>query len=172
VASSRLFMETTRPAVVAAVPRRALPPVALMLGMHRSGKSLCSNVLNAHVVETADRLEPNGSPSAENAPSHWERWGFAGLYGGIIECLDEKRSQPEPRFRVSGCPSGQILVSPYSQGDRRLSPDADKSMVATRSKILLSFGARPLWRQIALRLGPAKPLCFSYTLFFPGPPRC
>jgi hypothetical protein len=45
-------------------------PIVVLLGMHRSGTSLCSHILSALGVDMADEVTPN----AGNEKGHWERW--------------------------------------------------------------------------------------------------
>jgi hypothetical protein len=45
------------------------PPIVTVLGMHRSGTSLCANLLHAIGVDMADAA----APSPDNLRGHWER---------------------------------------------------------------------------------------------------
>lgn len=128
--------------------------------MHGSGKSLCSNVLNALGVEMADQLGLNGPPNADHAPAYLERTEFAGLYDGILEYLDRKHSYLSHDF---GFPVAQW---------------ADPDLTSTRREIVAFLQTRirdgyfalenpptvrrpPLWQQIASELcvSPKVVLC-------------
>src|ERR1051325_4386391 len=66
-----------------AVERR---PIVMVLGMHRSGTSLCSHVLSALGVDMADRLtHPSLSePAPDNPKGHWERWEIVQIHERIL----------------------------------------------------------------------------------------
>jgi hypothetical protein len=70
-------------AISAAVPRR---PIVLVLGMHRSGTSLCSHVLSALGVDMADKIAGPGNTSLapDNPHGHWERWEIVGFHDRIL----------------------------------------------------------------------------------------
>src|SRR6476646_11943789 len=69
---------------ISAAPRRR--PVVLVLGMHRSGTSLCSHVLSALGVDMADQVAPPGhaAPAADNQRGHWERWEIVEFHDRIL----------------------------------------------------------------------------------------
>jgi hypothetical protein len=66
-----------------AVQRR---PIVLVLGMHRSGTSLCSHILSALGVDMADRIPGPGntSPAPDNPRGHWERWEIVEFHDRIL----------------------------------------------------------------------------------------
>ena len=59
-------------AISSAVQRR---PIILVLGMHRSGTSLCSHLLSALGVDMSDKIPGPGNPAPtpDNPRGHWER---------------------------------------------------------------------------------------------------
>ena len=57
-----------RVAPVADADRRR--PIVVVLGMHRSGTSLCAHILSAMGIDMADEIREHDS----NARGHWERW--------------------------------------------------------------------------------------------------
>jgi hypothetical protein len=81
-------------AALASVPRPAPRPLIMVLGMHRSGTSLCSHMLSALGVDMADRLGPFGPPSPDNARGHWERWEIVGLHDRVLELLNRRYFDP------------------------------------------------------------------------------
>src|ERR1700751_5618823 len=71
------------PAISSAVQRR---PIVLVLGMHRSGTSLCSHILSALGVDMADKIPGPGntSPAPDNPRGHWERWEIVEFHDRIL----------------------------------------------------------------------------------------
>src|SRR5689334_20395051 len=81
------------------VPRgrlRALPeqrhPIVMVLGMHRSGTSLCSHVLSVLGVDMADTLSAHnmGHPASDNPNGHWERWEIVDLNDRILDLINRQ----------------------------------------------------------------------------------
>jgi len=74
-------------AISSAVQRR---PIVLVLGMHRSGTSLCSHLLSALGVDMADTIPGPGatSPRLENPRGHWERWEIVEFHGRILRLFN------------------------------------------------------------------------------------
>jgi hypothetical protein len=70
-------------AISSAVQRR---PIVLVLGMHRSGTSLCSHILSALGVDMADKIAGpgNASVTADNPRGHWERWEIVEFHDRIL----------------------------------------------------------------------------------------
>jgi hypothetical protein len=74
-------------AISSAVQRR---PIVLVLGMHRSGTSLCSHLLSALGVDMADNISGRGhrSPTPDNPRGHWERWEIVEFHDRILGLFD------------------------------------------------------------------------------------
>src|SRR6266404_3783995 len=70
-------------AISGVVQRR---PIVLVLGMHRSGTSLCSHLLSALGIDMADEIPGPGhtSPAPDNPRGHWERWEIAEFHDRIL----------------------------------------------------------------------------------------
>jgi hypothetical protein len=70
-------------AISGAVRRR---PIVLVLGMHRSGTSLCSHLLSALGVDMADKIAGPGNPAPtpDNPRGHWERWEIVEFHDRIL----------------------------------------------------------------------------------------
>jgi hypothetical protein len=70
-------------AISSAVQRK---PIVLVLGMHRSGTSLCSHILSALGVDMADNVAGPGNASAtpDNPRGHWERWEIVEFHNRIL----------------------------------------------------------------------------------------
>jgi hypothetical protein len=79
--SQSLFIEPPRrdrvAAISGAVQRR---PIVLVLGMDRSGASLCSHILSALGVDMAD----DAAPTLGGNAGHWERWEIAEFHDRIL----------------------------------------------------------------------------------------
>ena len=67
-----------RVAPVADADRRR--PIVVVLGMHRSGTSLCAHILSAMGIDMADEIRELDS----NARGHWERWEIVELHDRIL----------------------------------------------------------------------------------------
>jgi hypothetical protein len=86
-----LFIEPPRrdriTAISNAVQRR---PIVLVLGMHRSGTSLCSHLLSALGVDMADKIPGPGatSPVPANPRGHWERWEIVEFHDRILSLFN------------------------------------------------------------------------------------
>ena len=74
-------------AISSVVQRR---PIVLVLGMHRSGTSLCSHILSALGVDMADRIPGPGatSPHPSNPRGHWERWEIVEFHDRILNLFN------------------------------------------------------------------------------------
>src|SRR6266404_3535952 len=89
--SQSLFIEPPRRDRIAAISgvvhRR---PIVLVLGMHRSGTSLCSHLLSALGVDMADELPGPGKTSLEpdNPRGHWERWEIVEFHDRIFHLFN------------------------------------------------------------------------------------
>jgi hypothetical protein len=61
-------------------------PIVLVLGMHRSGTSLCSHLLSALGLDMADKIPGPGatSPTPDNPRGHWERWEIVEFHDRIL----------------------------------------------------------------------------------------
>src|SRR5437879_1951116 len=71
-----------RSGIVTTLPqRRYRRPIVVVLGMHRSGTSLCSHVLSALGVDMADAIGAQES----NAKGHWERRQLVDLHDRILD---------------------------------------------------------------------------------------
>ena len=80
-----LFIEPPRrdriTAISGVVQRR---PIVLVLGMHRSGTSLCSHLLSALGVDMADSIGVN----LGNDRGHWERWEIVEFHDRILRLFN------------------------------------------------------------------------------------
>jgi hypothetical protein len=65
-------------------------PIVLVLGMHRSGTSLCSHLLSALGVDMADNISGPGNPAPtpDNPRGHWERWEIVEFHDRILRLFN------------------------------------------------------------------------------------
>ena len=85
--STSLVFEPSRRARLAPVSSAAqCRPIILVLGMHRSGTSLCSHVLSMLGVDMTDKILGPGatSPVPDNPRGHWERWEIVEFHDRIL----------------------------------------------------------------------------------------
>ncbi len=69
-----------------AAPRR----LTLVLGMHRSGTSLCSHTLSLLGLDMAD----TATPTESNARGHWERWEIVELHDRVFRLFGQDYYDP------------------------------------------------------------------------------
>lgn len=62
------------------VPETGRKPVVILLGMHRSGTSLCSHILSTLGVNMADEI----GVGVGNDDGHWERWEIVAFHDRIL----------------------------------------------------------------------------------------
>jgi hypothetical protein len=64
----------------------------MVLGMHRSGTSLCSHVLSALGLDMTDRVPGPGldSPGKDNPLGHWERWEIVEFHDRILRFFNRE----------------------------------------------------------------------------------
>jgi hypothetical protein len=74
-------------AISGAVQRRS---IVLVLGMHRSGTSLCSHLLSALGVDMTDKIAGpwNTSVTPDNPRGHWERWEIVEFHDRILSLFN------------------------------------------------------------------------------------
>ena len=70
-------------------------PIVIVLGMHRSGTSLCSNVLSALGIDMTDD-DVQVHPS--NARGHWERREIVAFHDRILGLLNRAHMSPFDDF--------------------------------------------------------------------------
>src|SRR5215472_17415809 len=65
-------------------------PIVLVLGMHRSGTSLCSHILSALGVDMTDKIPSPGhpSPTLDNPRGHWERWEIVEFHDRLLRLFN------------------------------------------------------------------------------------
>ena len=74
-------------AISSAIQRK---PIVFVLGMHRSGTSLCSHILSALGVDMADQIAGPGNTSVtpDNPRGHWERWEIVEFHDRILRLFN------------------------------------------------------------------------------------
>jgi len=130
--------------------------IIVLLGMHRSGTSLCSNVLSILGVDMAD----DSTPGTGNERGHWERWEIVGFHDRILDAFNRAYLGPFHDFPL---PSGwwaeprvsQIRQETVAFLKARMG-DAPFGFKDPRTIRLL-----PMWRQIfsEMKLSPKFILC-------------
>jgi hypothetical protein len=80
-----LSIELSRRDRITAISGAVQPrPIVLVLGMHRSGTSLCSHILSALGVDMADDI----GVDVGNEMGHWERWEIAEFHDRIFSLFN------------------------------------------------------------------------------------
>jgi hypothetical protein len=83
-----------RVAPVADADRRR--PIVVVLGMHRSGTSLCAHILSAMGIDMADAIREHDS----NARGHWERWEIVEFHDRILRLFNRDYYGPFHDFSL------------------------------------------------------------------------
>ena len=140
-------------AISPAVQRR---PIVLVLGMHRSGTSLCSHILSTLGVDIVDEIGVNRG----NDKGHWERWEIVEFHDRILRLFNRDYFG---RFHDFALPVAWWAEPRVAQ--------IRKEMVAFLERRMGSsyFGFKdprtvrlmPVWHQILneLKLAPKRVLC-------------
>jgi hypothetical protein len=65
-------------------------PIVVVLGMHRSGTSVCAHILSALGVDIADKIPGPGATSAHpsNPRGHWERWEIVEFHDRLLDLFN------------------------------------------------------------------------------------
>jgi hypothetical protein len=123
---------------------RERPPFVVVLGVHRSGTSLCAHVVNALGVGMSD--DPLPRPS--NPKGHWERWEIVGFHDRILDLFNRGYLTPLHDLLL---PAEWWLDPRVREIKREMTAFLDRKMVSG-----VPFGFKdprtarllPLWRQI------------------------
>ena len=146
----------------AARPAGQRRPIVLVLGMHRSGTSLCSHVLSALGVDMADNAAGPGARalSPDNAKGHWERWEIVDFHDRILGFFNRGYYTP---FHDFGLPVAwwadprvaQIRREIVSFLDNRMGPEPFGFKDPRTVRLM------PIWHQITkeLKLAPKIIYC-------------
>jgi hypothetical protein len=75
-------------------------PIVMVLGMHRSGTSLCSHVLSALGLDMTDHVSGPGldTPGEDNPFGHWERWEIVEYHDRILRFFNRGLFSPGHDF--------------------------------------------------------------------------
>src|SRR5262249_11919383 len=131
-------------------------PIAVVLGMHRSGTSLCAHILSAMGIDMADEITANAS----NARGHWERWEIVEFHDRILRILNREYFGPLHDFSF---PVAWWADPRVSQIKREIIAFLERRMGTGRFGFKDPRTVRliPLWHQIfmELKLVPKVVLC-------------
>jgi hypothetical protein len=137
-------------------------PVVMVLGMHRSGTSLCSHVLSVLGVDMADKLAGPGSGtiSPDNARGYWERWEIIAFHDRILAHFNRGYLSP---FHDLPLPAGWWADPQVGAIRREMVGFLEKRMGEIRFgfKDPRTVRLLPVWHQIFddLNLMPQFVLC-------------
>jgi hypothetical protein len=147
-------------AISSAVQRR---PIVLVVGMHRSGTSLCSHILSALGVDMADEIPGPGNASVtpDNPQGHWERWEIVEFHDRILGLFNRGYYG---RFHDFALPVAWWADPRVAQIRREIVAFLEKQMGDGYFgfKDPRTVRLMPVWHQIfrELRLAPKVVLCF------------
>src|SRR6516162_1589247 len=140
-------------AISGTVQRR---PIVLVLGMHRSGTSLCSHILSALGVDMADEIGVN----LGNDRGHWERWEIVEFHDRILALFNRGYFG---HFHDFGLPVAWWADPRVAQIRREIAAFLEKRMGESYFgfKDPRTVRLMPVWHQIfnELKLTPKLVLC-------------
>jgi hypothetical protein len=140
-------------AISSAAQRR---PVVLVLGMHRSGTSLCAHILSALGIDMSDDIDVNPS----NAGGHWERREIVEFHDRILSLFNRNYSG---RFHDFAMPVAWWADPPVAQIRREIVSFLQQRMGDGYFgfKDPRTVRLMPIWHQIfnELKLAPRVVLC-------------
>jgi hypothetical protein len=151
--------ERGRVTSISTAPQRR--QIVLVLGMHRSGTSLCSHVLSALGLDMADRIAPPGlaEPAADNRRGHWERWEIVDFHDRILGLFNRGYYTPFHDFPLPVA----WWADPRVAGVRREIADFLEQRMGKGHfgfKDPRAVRLMPIWHQIANELGLAPKIVF------------
>lgn len=120
------------------------PGITIVLGMHRSGTSLCSHLLSLLGLDMADTV----SPHASNPKGHWERSEIVAFHDRILRHFDQDYHSPR---HAEPLPSGW-----WAWPEIRAIRDEITAWIRPRLAATRRFGFKdprtcrllPMWREI------------------------
>jgi hypothetical protein len=131
-------------------------PIVIVLGMHRSGTSLCAHILSAMGIDMADDI----GVTRGNAKGHWERWEIVEFHDRILRLFNRDyygpvHDLPLPAAWWADPRVSQIKREIVAFLTRRMG-DSHFGFKDPRTVRLM-----PLWHQILneLKLAPKIVLC-------------
>ena len=131
-------------------------PIAVVLGMHRSGTSLCAHVLSAMGIDIADEI----GAATSNAKGHWERWEIVEFHDRIFRLFNRDYFGPLHDFPL---PAAWWADPRVSQIKREIVAFLTRRMGDSYFgfKDPRTVRLMPLWHQIFndLKLVPKIVLC-------------
>jgi hypothetical protein len=161
-ASAWSLGDVPRPALLTQTPHdETRRPIVIVLGMHRSGTSLCSHVLSVLGVDMADQAGPgDGTPTPDNAKGYWERWEITDLHDRVLGLLNRDYWTPTHDFGmpVAWWADPQVIAVRREMAEflKRRIGDAPFGFKDPRTVRLM-----PLWHQLMreLQLSPKLIFC-------------
>jgi hypothetical protein len=131
-------------------------PIVMVLGMHRSGTSLCAHILSAMGIDIADEI--TAAPS--NARGHWERWEIVEFHDRLLRLFNRDYYGPLHDFPL---PAAWWADPRVSQIKREIVAFLAKRVGDSYFgfKDPRTVRLMPLWHQILndLKLAPKIVLC-------------
>jgi hypothetical protein len=132
-------------------------PFILVVGMHRSGTSLCANMLAAMGVDMADEA----GILRGNERGHWERWDVVDLQDRLLEIFDRSYWSGKHLLPLPADWMADVRIKPIINEIIRLVEGliARRHLVGIKDPRTIRF--MPIWRQIftSLQIEPIYIYC-------------
>lgn len=125
----------------------ATPVALLVLGMHRSGTSALTRVLNLLGVALGDDLMP---PGDDNPLGFWEHQGIVSVHEGLLVALDRRWDDPRPM------PDGWLESAPAREAGDAIAAIVRRDFAGVQRWAVKDprlCRLMPLWRQVLAGLG-------------------
>ena len=125
----------------------ATPVALLVLGMHRSGTSALTRVLNLLGVALGDDLMP---PGDDNPLGFWEHQGIVSVHEALLVALDRRWDDPRPM------PDGWLDSEPAREAGDAIAAIVRRDFAGVRLWAVKDprlCRLMPLWRRVLAGLG-------------------
>jgi GT2 family glycosyltransferase len=124
-----------------------MPVALLVLGMHRSGTSAVTRVLNLSGVALGDDLMP---PAPDNPLGFWEHQGIVSVHDALLVALDRRWDDPRPM------PDGWLDSEPARRAGEAIAEVVRRDFAGVRLWAVKDprlCRLMPLWRRVLEDLG-------------------
>ena len=125
----------------------SVPVALLVLGMHRSGTSALTRVLNLLGVALGDDLMP---PGADNPLGFWEHQAIVSVHDALLVALDRRWDDPRPM------PDGWLDSEPAREAGAAIAAIVRRDFAGVRLWAVKDprlCRLMPLWRRVLSDLG-------------------
>ncbi|ACB96875.1 sulfotransferase family protein [Beijerinckia indica] len=125
-----------------------LKPIYIILGMHRSGTSLCSSIMSGLGINMADEK----GEGLGNELGHWERWDLVALHDEILAFFNRAFYSPTHDFPLPPAWWAEPAIQPVLSRLEQLIADKVAHTDTFGFKDPRTCKLMPAWKRILARL--------------------